>query len=55
VVGKLRAKSAVPELLEVLKIEQRNLEYLRGAAVVALGKIGDSRAVGPLVEHLDAR
>jgi HEAT repeat protein len=54
-VGKLRAKSAVPELLEVLKIEERNLEHLRGAAVVALGKIGDSRAVGPLVEHLDAR
>lgn len=54
-VGNLRAKSAVPELLEVLKIKERNLEYLRGAAVVALGKIGDSRAVGPLVEHLDAR
>jgi hypothetical protein len=54
-VGKLRAESAVPELLEVLKIEERNLEYLRGAAVVALGQIGDSRAVGPLVEHLDAR
>jgi len=50
--GLLKARDAVPALLPIL--DQRD-EAERGAAVVALGRIGDARAVEPLVKQFDVR
>jgi HEAT repeat protein len=44
--GRLRSREAVPELLALLRGEL----WLQLAAIDALGAIGDSTAVGPLVE-----
>jgi HEAT repeat protein len=51
--GLLRFKKAVPELVRQLEDRVRDNEPLRGAAVVALGRIGDRGAVEPLIRHWD--
>ena len=51
--GLLRVKEAVPALVAILDQRDRDSEDLRGAAVVALGRIGDARAVQPLVKQFD--
>jgi hypothetical protein len=43
----------VPELLRQLDDRVRDNEPLRGAAVVALGRIGDRSAIDPLIRHWD--
>jgi HEAT repeat protein len=52
--GLLKAKEAVPVLLPILDKQDRNSEEERGATVVALGRIGDARAVEPLVNQFKA-
>ena len=49
--GLLKVKDAVPVLLPILDKRDRESEAERGAAVVALGRIGDTRAVEPLIQH----
>jgi HEAT repeat protein len=49
-VDKLRAKRNIEGLLEAL--EYRKDDSVRGAAIKALGEIGDSRAVEPLIAVL---
>ena len=49
--GLLRFKEAVPALLPLLAQQDRNTEDERGAVVVALGRIGDVRAVQPLINQ----
>jgi len=51
VLGQLRVKTAVPALLKVLDDTVRDHEFIRQQAVIALGKIGDPAAIGPLVSH----
>jgi hypothetical protein len=51
--GRLRFRKAVPELLRQLDDRVRDNEPLRGAAVVALGRIGDRSAIDPLIRHWD--
>lgn len=52
--GLLKVKDAVPLLLPILDNRDRNREDERGAVVVALGRIGDARAVKPLIDHFGA-
>ncbi len=52
--GRLKAKAAVPVLIELLKTKERNSEFVRLAAVRALGQIGDKRAINPLINHTKA-
>ncbi|HSH93113.1 MAG TPA: HEAT repeat domain-containing protein, partial [Roseimicrobium sp.] len=47
--GNLKAKAAVPTLLKVLNDKERDHEVIRQQAVIALGRIGDKSAIGPLV------
>lgn len=49
--GDLKASSAVAALLDLLNENARQTEFLRESVIVALGKISDRRAVGPLVAH----
>ena len=51
--GLLKVKEAVPLLLPILDKRDRQSEDERGAAVVALGRIGDPRAVGPLIKQFN--
>ena len=51
--GLLKVRDAVPALLPILDKRDRDSEAERGAVVVALGRIGDPRAVEPLVKHFD--
>jgi HEAT repeat protein len=48
-VGHMRAQEAVPALIRLLAGDP----WLQFAAASALGRIGDARAVGPLLERLD--
>ena len=50
-IGLLKVKDAVSSLLPLLDKRDRESEEERGAAVVALGRIGDARAVGPLIKQ----
>jgi hypothetical protein len=50
-VGLLKVTDAVPALLPILDQRERTSEDQRGAAVVALGRIGDARAIDPLVKQ----
>jgi HEAT repeat protein len=52
-IGLLKVKDAVPSLLPILDKRDRQSESERGAAVVALGRIGDARAVEPLIKQFD--
>ena len=49
--GLLKSKEAVPSLLPILDKQDRESEEERGAVVVALGRIGDRRAVQPLINQ----
>ena len=49
--GLLKVKEAVALLLPILDKQDRNSEDERGAVVVALGRIGDARAVQPLLNQ----
>ena len=49
--GLLKVKDAVPALVQILKKRDRESEEERRSAVIALGRIGDPSAVGPLVEQ----
>ncbi len=51
--GLLKVKNAVPVLVEILKKRQRESEEDRRSAVIALGRIGDPSAVGPLMEQFN--
>lgn len=52
--GLLKVKDAVAVLVAILE-RRESSEPERGAAVIALGRIGDARAVEPLVKHFDVR
>ena len=41
----------MPALVAILDKRDRDSEDLRGAAVVALGRVGDARAVPPLIQQ----
>ena len=43
----------MPVLVEILKKRDRESEEERKSAVIALGRIGDPSAVGPLVEQFN--
>jgi len=45
-------KDAIPELGQVVRDARLNREIERGVAIVALGEIGDPRAVDPLIRVL---
>ena len=48
--GRMKATDALPALLALLsKDEGREREWVRVAAITALGDLGDQRAVGPLI------
>ena len=49
--GLLKVKDAVPVLVPLLDQKDRNTEDERGAVVVALGRIGDVRAVPALINQ----
>jgi len=51
--GLLKVKDAVPALLPILDKRNRESEDERGAVVVALGRIGDRRAIDPLLKQFD--
>jgi len=51
--GLLRARKAVPSLVQWLEDRKRDNEEVRGRAVVALGRIGDPKAVEALTKHWD--
>ena len=51
--GLLKARDAVPVLVEILKKRDRESEEERKLAVIALGRIGDPSALGPLVEQFN--
>jgi hypothetical protein len=51
--GLLKVKDAVPLLLPILDKRDRDSEEERYAVVVALGRIGDERAVKPLIDHFN--
>ncbi|MFH1452977.1 MAG: HEAT repeat domain-containing protein [Armatimonadota bacterium] len=50
--GRLGIKEAVPELINMLKNKDDNVF---SSAIIALGKIGDERAVNPLLFSLDRK
>lgn len=52
--GLLKVKSAVPLLMLILDNRDRSREPERVSAVVALGRIGDARAIKPLIDHFNA-
>jgi hypothetical protein len=52
--GHLQAEAAVPVLIQFLDARERDSEFVRLAAVRALGQIGDRRAVAPLIKHTGA-
>jgi HEAT repeat protein len=52
-IGLLKVSDAVPALLPILDKRDRESEAERGAVVVALGRIGDARAVEPLVKQFE--
>ena len=52
--GLLKVKDSVPPLLQILGKRDRDSEEERAAAVVALGRIGDERAIKPLIDHFSA-
>ena len=49
--GLLKVQAAVPGLVSLLDQQDRNSEDERGAVVVALGRIGDARAVPALINQ----
>jgi HEAT repeat protein len=51
--GDLKARAAVPALLSILNDNVRDHEYIRQQAVIALGRIGDPAAVGPLIAEFN--
>jgi HEAT repeat protein len=51
--GMLGGEEAVQTLIMVVKNRNEDL-IVRGRAALMLGKLGDARAVGPLIEALDA-
>ena len=51
--GMMGGEEAVQTLIMVVKNRNEDL-IVRGRAALMLGKIGDARAVGPLIEALDA-
>ena len=51
--GMMGGEEAVLNLMMVVKNRNEDL-IVRGRAALMLGKIGDARAVGPLIEALDA-
>lgn len=51
--GMMGGEEAVQTLMMVVKNHNEDL-LVRGRAALMLGKIGDERAVGPLIEALDA-
>ena len=51
--GLLKVKDAVPVLVKILKKRERESEEERKSAVIALGRIGDPSAVGPLMDQFD--
>jgi HEAT repeat protein len=53
-IGETRSRRAVPELVALL-LKKKEEDGVRGAAVVALGQIGDEGAVVPLAELLGRR
>ena len=51
--GLLKVKDAVPALVKILRKRERESEEERRSAVIALGRIGDPSAVGPLIEQFN--
>ena len=51
--GLLKVKDAVPVLVKILERRDRESEEERKTAVIALGRIGDPSAVGPLVKQFN--
>lgn len=51
--GMIGGEQAVQTLMMVVKNHNEDL-IVRGRAALMLGKLGDTRAVGPLIEALDA-
>ncbi|MFO7322789.1 MAG: HEAT repeat domain-containing protein [Chloroflexota bacterium] len=51
--GMIGGEEAVQTLIMVVKNRNEDL-IVRGRAALMLGKLGDTRAVGPLIEALDA-
>ena len=51
--GLLKVKDAVPVLVKIMRKRERESEEERKSAVIALGRIGDPSAVGPLMEQFD--
>jgi HEAT repeat protein len=51
ILGELKAKAAVPALINILKDNVRDHEFIRQQAVIALGKIGDKSAIEPLINE----
>jgi len=49
-IGLLGDETDLPMLIEMLKIENKAMHQVRGAAAIAIGLIGDGSAVDPLVE-----
>ena len=53
--GRLGDRFAVPSLLNVVKDEEEKSVYLKESATFALGLLGDSSAIDPLVSLLEAK
>jgi hypothetical protein len=53
VAGQVRCREAVPSLVRLLATPGRDAEELRGRSVKALGLIGDSAAIEPLIREFD--
>ena len=53
--GKICDKYAVAPLIDLMQDEEEKSVYLKESAVCALGILGDSRAVDPLVSILEAK
>ena len=53
--GKIGNKYAVAPLIEVAQDENEKSTYLRESAVTALGLLGDTRAIDPLVSILETK
>jgi HEAT repeat protein len=53
VAGQVRCREAVPSLVRLLATPGRDAEELRGRSVKALGRIGDSTAIEPLIREFD--
>lgn len=51
--GMMGGEEAVRTLISVVRNQHEDL-IVRGRAALMLGKLGDARAVGPLIEALDA-